>query len=700
MVHQGTNPESLRQPIQEAIASHRAGRLSEAERIYRALLDLKPDHFDALHLLGVVQLQRGRLADARHMIEAALALNDRSADAHSHYGNVLGALGCHAEAVASYERALALKPDNAHALANLGLALVRINRYREAVASCDAALAIAPNLAEAFSNRSIALNRLGEHEQALASCERAIGARPDFAEALSNRGVILNELGRFEEALASCDKSIAINPEYAEAHFNRATSLQNLQRHDEALASFDRAVALNPRLPEVHDSEFVAGRILYARLRCCDWRNHRQDSERLLLDVRAGKSSALPFSFLALSESPQDQLQCAQIWVREKLPSGSSAGYAGRLTFAPAERLRVGFVSSDFRPHPMATLMLEFWERLERGRLEVFAYGILPRNEGAVGQRAEGAFEHFLDMSGASTAQIAQRIRDDRIGILFDLNGYTQHAREGIFALRPAPVQVNCIGYPGTLGAPWYDYIFTDRFSLPEHLTPFYSERPLYMPHMAFPSDTTRLPPGPPPSRAACGLPETGFVFCCFNNTFKILPDVFALWMRLLAAVPGSVLWLLETSAEARANLQRETQAAGIAPERLIFVPRVSVQAHVARTAAADLFLDTYPYGAHTTANDALLAGLPLITCVGDTLVSRIAGSQLAAIGLPELITTNLADYERLALQLATEPGLLQGYRKRLAAHRHTYPLFDMDRYAKDFAALMEHIWAEYRAQR
>jgi predicted O-linked N-acetylglucosamine transferase (SPINDLY family) len=294
--------------------------------------------------------------------------------------------------------------------------------------------------------------------------------------------------------------------------------------------------------------------------------------------------------------------------------------------------------------------------------------------------------------------RIVQRIRADRIAILVDRNGYTLHSREGIFALRPAPVQVNCIGFPGTLGAKWYDYIFTDRFSLPERLQPFYAERPLYMPHMAFPSDTTRLPPGSPPSRAACGLPEDRFVFCCFNNAYKILPEVFALWMRLLHAVPDSVLWLLETSAEAKQNLRREAAAAGIAPPRLIFAPRVSVGEHVARNAAADLFLDTYPYGAHTTANDALLAGLPLVTCVGETLVSRIAGSQLTAIGLPELITTSFAEYEALALKLATEPALLQSYRARLAANRSTTPLFDMAGYARDFEDAMLRIWAEYQA--
>jgi len=246
--------------------------------------------------------------------------------------------------------------------------------------------------------------------------------------------------------------------------------------------------------------------------------------------------------------------------------------------------------------------------------------------------------------------------------------------------------------------APQNPYIFTDRFSLPEHLQPFYTERPLYMPHMAFPSDTTRRPAGPPPSRAACGLPESGFVFCCFNAAYKILPEVFALWMRLVAAVPGSVLWLLETSAEAKENLRREAAAAGIAPQRLIFASRVGIGAHMARHAGADLFLDTYPYGAHTTANDALLAGLPVLTCTGDTLVSRICGSQLHAIGLPELVTESFAAYEALALELATEPQRLQSYRARLAANRATAPLFDMARYARDFEEAMARIWAEHAA--
>jgi predicted O-linked N-acetylglucosamine transferase (SPINDLY family) len=367
---------------------------------------------------------------------------------------------------------------------------------------------------------------------------------------------------------------------------------------------------------------------------------------------------------------------------------------------APGARLRVAFVSANFRDHATMHLSAEFWEKIDRSRLEMFAYSLRPDDDNPFQRRAKAAFEHFADVSQESVAGIAQRIREDRIAILVDRNGYTLNAREGIFPLRPAPIQINCIGFPGTLGAEWYDYIFTDRFSLPESLQRFYTERPLYMPHMAFPSDTTRLPPGPPPSRAACGLPEDRFVFCCFNNTYKILPEIFAIWMRLLAAVPGSVLWLLDTSTEAKENLRREAASAGVDPQRLIFAPRVGVGEHVARNAAADLFLDTYPYGAHTTANDALLAGLPLITCAGDTLVSRIAGSQLTAIGLPELITTGFAEYEALAVKLATQPGLLKSYRERLAANRRTTPLFDMARYARDFEDAMQRIWADYCAAR
>jgi protein O-GlcNAc transferase len=494
----------------------------------------------------------------------------------------------------------------------------------------------------------------------------------------------------YADAEASFRAAARLVPDDARIHVDIASLCILQGRHDEAETPLRNTLALEPEHP------YALCLYTYIRQRHCAWEGLPELHARIGRVLDRGVDRRYQFSvfpLLSMPTTPKQQQVAAQWTASMFAPPAPVARPV--VSFRPGERLRIGFVTSDFRPHPRVNLMMELWERIDPGRFEVFAYGLLPSDQGPVGQRVERAFEHFVDSSGESVPQIAQRIRDDRIAIVFDLNGYTTHAREGIFALRPAPLQVNAIGFQCTLGTTWHDYILSDRFSLPEQLTPFYSERPLYMPHMAFPSDTTRLPQGPPPSRAACGLPETGFVFCCFNNAYKILPDVFARWMRLLAAVPGSVLWLLETGAEG--NLRREAQAAGVDPARLIFAPRLSVQAHVARNAAADLFLDTYPYGAHTTANDALLAGLPLITCVGDTLVSRIAGSQLAAIGLPELITTSLADYEALALKLATQPPLLQGLRDRLAANRHRSPLFDMDRYARDFEHAMARVWAAHQ---
>jgi predicted O-linked N-acetylglucosamine transferase (SPINDLY family) len=357
------------------------------------------------------------------------------------------------------------------------------------------------------------------------------------------------------------------------------------------------------------------------------------------------------------------------------------------------DRLRVGYVSSDFRAHATSSLLTEVWERHDRSRLATHAYSIGPGERSALRTRIERAFDRFVDVSGEDVAATARRIESDAIEVLIDLNGYTTHSRSELFALRPAPVQLSWLGYLGTLGAPWYDYVLTDRFAAPPELQRHFTERFLYLPDCYCPSDTRRPVAPVPPSRGACGLPERGFVFCCFNNAYKILPELFAVWMRLLAQVPDSVLWLSPAQPGACANLRREAAARGIAPERLVFAPRVALPEHLARQAHADLFLDTTPYNAGTTANDALFMGLPLLTCAGETLASRVAGSQLHAIGLPELVTTHLADYEALALTLARDPARLASYRTRLAQNRRTASLFDMARFARALDDLLHAAW-------
>ena len=508
------------------------------------------------------------------------------------------------------------------------------------------------------------------------------------AELWVRRGVAQEKSGQLAAAETSYREAALLAPDHAEIYANLGSVCVQQGRHAEADAALSRALALDP------GDAYALAMLAHTRQHRCAWTG--LDSlfstlRNMLDDPVEPRWPVVPFPLLAMPLSPQQLLTASRQWARRlqsRVPVAKPT-----LHRAPGERLRIGFVSSDFRLHATPVLMTELWERLDRGRIEAFAYGILPEDRGPIGRRIRSALEHFADVSAETDAAIAQRIREDRVAIVFDLNGYTTHARSEIFALRPAPLQINYVGYPGTLGAEWYDYIIVDRHLAPPTLQPYFTERFLAMPHSHYPSDTTRAPKGPAPTRVECGLPAQGFVFCSFNATYKILPPVFAIWMRLLRSVPGSVLWLLESNGDAKSNLRQEASRAGIAPERLIFAPPAPNREHVARNATADLFLDTAPCGAHTTANDALLAGLPVLTCPGPTLASRFAASQLHAIGLPELVCANFADYEALALRLARQPAELAALRARLDANRMTEPLFDMARYARDFEDLLMHTW-------
>ncbi len=662
----------------------------------RAALERAPEDVAAWNLLGEI-LSATDPAAANEAWWRALDLDPEDAEASFHLGNRLRDRGEHAAAIVHYETALRRAPDHPGVLNNLGLALDEMGEHERAEACYRQVLAVEPQHTGALANLANLLSAREAIQETAAVYDRLFAIRGDWPAAVwIRRAMAQNRVQDLAGAIDSYREAARLAPDDMQVQLHLGTLYVQQRRFADGEAALQRALELDP------SNRYALSMLAHARQQRCDWTGlddlFAQIESALEGEDAETEFPCMPFATLAMPLSPLAQLHASQRWsrtiARGPLPPRPIVERAAD------ERLRVAFATWNMRDHPTMHLSLEFWEKIDRSRLEMFAYSLRADDDNPFQRRARAAFEHYADVSQESVTRIAQRIREDRIAILVDRNGYTLNAREGIFPLRPAPIQINCIGFPGTMGAEWYDFIFTDHFSLPEHLQRFYTERPLYMPHMAFPSDTTRLPLGSPPARAACGLPEDGFVFCCFNGSYKILPEVFALWMRLLGAVPKSVLWLLETSAEVRANLSREAAAAGIAPARLIFAPLVPMGAHVARNAAADLFLDSYPYGAHTTANDALLAGLPLITCVGETLVSRIAGSQLAVVGLPELITTSFAEYEALALKLASTPALLRSYRERLAANRRTTPLFDMTRYARDFEDAMERIWADHCAER
>lgn len=634
-----------------AIASARQGRFAEAERLCAAVLGALPDHFDALHLLGMVQAQQGRLAEADRLLDRALGINPQSAEAHSNRGNVLLAQLRFDEARASYERALAIKPDIVATLYNRGSALKALRRYDEALASYD----------------------------------RALTLQPDFAEALNNRGGVLRELGRFDEALASYDRALAINPAFVDVLQNRGVALSLLGRHEEAKKDLERALELDPDLLSARAT------LLHSRMHLGDWQDYESESRRVIADIRAGKHGATPFAFLGISESAQDQLSCARTWVRGQSPASSVGIWKGERY--RHDRIRVAYVSAAFHAHPLGYLMAGLFERHDRNRFETIAVSLGPDTADTMRTRLKAAFERFVDVRGQSDHDVARLIREMEVDIAVDRTGFTTGARTGIFALRPAPVQVNYLAYPGTMGMDCIDYIVADRVVIPPEHQAWYTEKVVYLPDSYLVNDSKRQIAEDTPTRAAAGLPERGFVFCSFNNNFKITPAVFAVWMRLLRQVDGSVLWLLEGNAAAPRNLRREAAMHGIAPERLVFAPRIEVADHLARHRLADLFLDTLPCNAHTTASDALWAGLPVLTCLGTTFAGRVAASLLQAIGLPELITHSHDEYAALALQLARDETRLFELKRTLAANRDRFPLFDTDRFRRHIEAAYMEMW-------
>jgi predicted O-linked N-acetylglucosamine transferase (SPINDLY family) len=666
-----------------------AWMLGDAERARadcRAALDRAPNDATAWNLLGEILRATDTVA-AEAAWQCALEVDAGNSEARFHLGNLYRERGDPRAARREYERALASAPEHPGLLNNLGLALEASGERDRAEGCYERVLAANPQHPDALGNLASSLFEREAYRQSALTYERLFAIRRDIpASVWVRRGLAQQRMGDLAGAEGSFSEAARLSPDDARIQQNLGTVRFELQRYADTEPAWLRMLELRP------DSPYALSMLAYTRQHRCDWRGLSDLHARINRALEADDADALdgvnPFNILAMPTSAVAQLRAAERWARA-IPAPSPVARPAH-PGSPGQRMRVGFVSSDFRAHPMVYLSIAYWEGFDRDRFETFAYGIMPRDTGPIGTRVAKAFEHFADVSDAPVAAIADRIRADRIEVLIDLNGYTKNSREQIFALRPAPIQINYLGYPGTLGAEWYDYALVDRYSAPAVLQPFFTERLLQLPHMSFPSNPARLPPGAPPARVECGLPENAFVFACFNNAFKILPDVFAGWMRLLRAVDRSVLWVLEAGAEAEGNLRREAGLAGVDPTRLVFAPRVSpVERHVARVACADLVVDSFPYGAHTTANDALLAGVPLVTQAGETLVTRIAGSQLRAIGLPELVTSDPSAYEALASELAQNPGELSRLRARLAANRTTYPLFDTARFTRDFEAAL-----------
>lgn len=598
--------------------------------------------------------KRGDRVGAQALYARVIAQQPTYADAHLSMGNLWGELGQPAKALQSYEHVLRLLPGSAEAHFNRANTLKALQRYEEALASYDAALAL----------------------------------KPDYAQALNNRGNVLDSLSRPQEALASYDAALALLPQSPLIHSNRAGTLRDLRHLAEALAAFENVFILDP------SQDFLLGNLLSVKMQLCDWSQLQEALDAYRLLVGAGRRVAAPFNALALLDDPALHMRAAQIYAQAKHPDRPIA-----LPLEKSERnakIRIAYYSADFRNHAVAYLLAELIERHDRSRFEVIGFSFGPDVQDAMRQRLAASFDAFHDVRNLSDEQVALQSRQMGIDIAIDLNGHTQFCRPDMFAYRCAPVQVSYLGYPGTLGVSYMDYVIADATVIPPEQHANYFEKVVTLPHSYQVNDAQREISDRVFTRQELGLPDDAFVFCCFNSNYKIMPATFEGWMRVLQAVPGSVLWLFEENEVASHNLRQAAQSLGIAPERLVFAPRMPMSEHLARHRLADLFIDTLPYNAHTTASDALWAGLPVLTCIGQSFAARVAASLLKAVGLPELITQTQAEFEATAISLATDSAKLAQIKHKLASNRVSAPLFD----AKLFAAHLEQAFETMQARR
>ena len=645
---------------------------------------IRPGNADAHNNLGILFATLGRDDEATAAFRQVIALLPAHADAHSNLGIILGRQGRAEEAATALRAAVKLRPDHAAAWFNLGNLLKDGGGAEEAIGAYRHAIARQPGYVPAYNNLGRLLYGLGRNEDAIEVLSRAVSLKPDYAEAHNNLGVALGNLGRRDEAAAHFRRALALQPGNAEAHYNLGTLLAHMGQANEAIVCFDRALALRPVYARARAQK------LHQLATICDWDGLAAEADAVT-ELGVVGEGVPPYLLLALDDDPARQLIRARNFAQQYLPPARPAPAPGR-NIRPGQ-LSIGYFSADFHEHATMHLMARLFELHDRGRFRIHAFSYGPETGDPIRARVRHAVDAFHDVRGLGDEEIAALVRREGIDIAVDLKGDTRDTRVALFAHRPAPIQISYLGYPGTMGAAFLDYLLADKTVIPREQRAHYSETLITLPGSYQVNDDTRTIASEVPTRQDLGLPD-GFVFCCFNNSFKLSPQEFDIWMRLLLKVEGSVLWLLKSGAEQ--NLRKAAEKRGIDRARLVFAERVGPAEHLARHAQADLFLDSFRYNAHTTASDALWAGLPLVTLPGKSFAARVAASLLNAVGLPELIADTPEQYERLALALATDPARLAALKQKLAAARHSAPLFRSAAFTRQLESAFDQAYARY----
>jgi predicted O-linked N-acetylglucosamine transferase (SPINDLY family) len=667
------------------------GRIANAIESYDRAIAIQPDYFDAWHNRGVARMTSGDDLGAEVDFTRALQLKTDDVPALVNRGTVRARQGSSRahEAVTDLQRAVSLDRTNANAWHVLGQSHLALGQQAEALSSWSTGLSQHSNHAAMLHDRGFLFNALGRYPDAAADFERLLVLSPDDAAAWQGRGIALARLNHNEQAIASFSRALKDGPDDVLSLYNRAAVFSALNRYQEAASDLEVLISLDPEFP------LACGLLLNARMHLCHWTDLDQQREDIDAALRRGLRVIHPFTYVLISDCPATELACARLHSAGAHPAARVPLYRGE--HYRHEKIRVAYLSADFHQHATSYLMAGVLENHDRSRFEILGISYGRNDESPMRARMENAFVRFFDLRELDDAAIATRLKSMEVDIAIDLKGHTGGARPGILAHRPCPVQVNYLGYPGTMGAEYIDYLIADRTVIPQEHGPFYSEQVVYLPDTYQPNDSARPIAPDRMTRRDAGLPDSAFVFCCFNGSQKILPSAFDSWMRILSRSENAVLWLLEDNQGATANLRREAEARGIAPARLIFALHERVDLHLARLKLADLVLDTLPYGAHTTASDALWVGVPVLTRTGPTFAGRVAASLLTAAGLPELITQSVAEYEAMAEKFAAAPEVLLKIRERLARNRDSCALFDTVRMARHLEAAYVTMWQRHQ---
>ena len=671
------------------VALNNLGDIDEASNCYKSAIDIKPDYAEALNNLGIVLKELDKSDSAADCYKKAIAIKPDFAEAYNNLGIVLLDLNQLNQAAKSFEQAIALKSDYAEALNNLGIVLKELGKSDGAIDCYKKAIAIKPDYIEAHNNLGISLMDLGELEASAKYYANALAIKPNYTYALNNLGVVFNRLGKLDEANNCYELALNFNARYAEAYSNRGNLMTDFGRFEEALKDYQKAYKLQP------DIDYMLGNILNTKMYICIWDDLSEQTDKLMQKINNGDKAVGPFAALSITDDPDLQKRVAEIYVNDKFQISNVLPKIER--YPKHKKIRIGYFSADFREHPVSTLTAELYEIHDRSHFEVYAFSYGPDTKDEMNLRIKAGVDHFYNVQMMSHKDVVLLSRETEIDIAIDLGGFTQHSRAEVLSMSVAPIQVNYLGYSGTMGAEFMDYIIADNIIIPQENKKYFSEKITYLPNSFMVNDTKIEVSKRNFTRQEAGLPSDRFVFCCFNNHYKITPKVFNSWMRILSQVDGSVLWLSKANKTIVNNLKKEAEYNGIDEARLIFAPHLEfMEDHLNRVKLADLFIDTLPYNAHATSSDALRMGLPVLTCVGKSFASRVAASLLSSVGLPELITSTQEEYEGLAIELATNPKKLKAIKDKLANNLPSAPLYDTPLFTKHLESAYKMMYDRY----